>query len=146
MASPFTDLERTFFGLGGFGRRVAHLFEDTDVYAPTPFGNFTRLNIWDAGPNVVVWAEVPGMAEKDIQVTMNRDVLTISGERTHDVPEGYVAHRRERAAARFSRSVRLGIKVDVDKATAIVKNGVLSVTLPKAPEVQPRQIKITTSA
>jgi HSP20 family protein len=140
MPSPFTEFERTF------RRRVAHLFDDADVYAATPFGAFTRMNVWDAGPNVVVWAEVPGLAEKDIQLTMNRDVLTLSGERTNEPPEGYTSHRRERPAMHFSRSIRLGVKVDVDKASAVVKNGVLTVTLPKAPEMQPRQIQIRTSA
>jgi HSP20 family protein len=146
MASPFTEFERTFFGLGGLGRRVAHLFDDADVYSPTPFGAFTRINVWDAGPNVVVWAEVPGLAEKDIQLTMNRDVLTLSGERTNEPPQGYTAHRRERPAARFSRSIRLGVMVDVDRASAVVKNGVLTVTLPKAPEAKPRQIQIRAGA
>jgi HSP20 family protein len=140
MASPFTEIERVF----GFGRRGG-FFDDADVYSPTPFGSFTRINVWDAGPNVIIWAEVPGLAEKDIQLQMNRDVLTISGERTNEPPNGYTVVRRERPAVRFSRSVRLGIRVDVEKAAAVVKNGVLTITLPKAPETQPRQIQIRTT-
>lgn len=139
MVSPIT--ERTLFGLGGLGRRMAHLFEEADAGA-TPFGSWTRLNAWDAGPNLVIRAEVPGLSERDIQLTIRQDVLTLSGERNVDPPEGYSAHRRERASTRFSRSVRLGVRVDADKAVAIVKNGILSVTLPKSAEQPPRQIPV----
>lgn len=148
MAAPFTDLERTLLGWGGLGRRVAQMFEDLDqgaAYAPTPYAATTRLDVFDAGSAYVIWAEVPGLSEKDIQLTLKNDVLTVAGERKPDVPEGYQAHRRERATMRFSRSLRLGVKIEADKITATVKNGVLTVTLPKSPEATPRQIPVRAS-
>lgn len=148
MPSPFNDLERTLLGWGGLGRRVAQMFEDLEpgaAYSPTPFATWTRLDVWDNGQAYVLWAEVPGLSEKDINLTLKQDVLTISGERKQDVPEGYQAHRRERATVRFSRSVRLGVKVDAEKISATVKNGILTVTLPKAPETQPRTITVRAS-
>jgi HSP20 family protein len=143
--SPIMELERTLFGLGGFGRRVAHFFPDTDVAgvltAPT-VGSWVRVNVWDAGPNVVVQAEVPGMADNDIQISFKHDTLTIAGERPNEAPEGYTTHRRERASMRFTRSVRFGVKVDVDHASATVKNGILTITLPKHPQAGARTIAV----
>lgn len=148
MASPFTELERSLFGWGGLGRRMAQMFEDvepTAAYTPTTFASWMRLDVWDTGPSFVVWAEVPGLSEKDIQIVLKQDVLTITGERKPEVADGYQAHRRERATVRYSRAIRLGVKVDGDKVSATVKNGVLTVTLPKAPEMAPRTIAVRAS-
>jgi HSP20 family protein len=143
------ELERTLFGLGGFGRRMAHFFPEADaagvVNAPT-VGTWVRVNVWDAGPNVIVMAEVPGIPEKDIQISFKRDTLTITGERSGDAPEGYTTHRRERASMRFARAVRFGVKVDVDRATAVVKNGILTITLPKLPQQGARTITVQSAS
>ncbi|MBI5513284.1 MAG: Hsp20/alpha crystallin family protein [Deltaproteobacteria bacterium] len=101
-----------------------------------------RVTRVDEGPSVVVRAELPGLAVKDVQVSVNQDVLTLAGERRTEAPAGYAVHRRERPSLRFSRSVALPCKVDAERATAVVKDGVLTVTLPKVPEAQARQIAV----
>jgi HSP20 family protein len=69
-------------------------------------------------------------------------VLTVTGERRADAPEGYSVHRQERLPARFSRGFQLPVKVDGAGITAALKDGVLTVTMPKAAESQPRQITV----
>ena len=101
-----------------------------------------RANLIDAGSNLIVTAEVPGLSEKEIKVTPKQEVLTISGERKVQVPEGYSAHRQERAAVNFSRSFALPCRVDADRTTASVKDGILTVTLEKAADAMPRQIAV----
>jgi HSP20 family protein len=66
----------------------------------------------------------------------------VSGERRVQTPEGYSAHRQERAAINFSRSFALPCRVNADRTSASVKNGILTVTLEKAADAMPRQIAI----
>jgi HSP20 family protein len=100
------------------------------------------VNFADTGAELVLTADVPGLSEKDVQVSIEQDVLTISGERKLNAPEGYAAHRQERGAFKFTRSFNLPVRVNNEKAGATVKQGVLTVTLPKSPEAQPRRIEI----
>jgi HSP20 family protein len=126
---------------GAFGSRLADGL-------PLPFssGTWPRANLIDAGSNLVVTAEVPGLSEKDIKLTLNQEVLTISGERKVQPPEGYSAHRQERAAVTFSRSFALPCAVNAERASASVKDGILTVTLEKAAEAMPRQIAVKAQA
>jgi HSP20 family protein len=89
-----------------------------------------------------VVADVPGLRDKDVEVSLDNDVLTLSGERRTDVPEGYQVHRQERRPTRFSRSFTLPFKVNVEQLSAEMRDGILTVKLPKAPEAQPRKIAV----
>ncbi|MFN7146365.1 MAG: Hsp20/alpha crystallin family protein, partial [Myxococcota bacterium] len=115
--SPIMELERTLFGLGPLSRRMAHFFPEImdhpGVLNAPAAGGWVRVNVWDAGPNVVVVAEVPGLTEKDVQISFEKNVLTLTGERAAAVPEGYTPVRRERPGLKFTRSVRFGVPVDV---------------------------------
>lgn len=105
-------------------------------------GSWPRANLIDAGSSLIVTAEVPGLSEKEINLTLNQDVLTISGERKIQAPEGYKAHRQERPTVIFTRSFALPTPVDAERTSATVKNGILTVTLEKAADAQPRQIAV----
>ena len=105
-------------------------------------GTWPPTNLVDAGPNLVLTAEVPGLSENDVRLTLNQDVLTLSGERKVEAPQGYSAHRQERAAVSFSRSFTLPCRVNAEQTTASVKNGILTVTLQKVAEAMPKQIAI----
>lgn len=88
-------------------------------------------------------AELPGLAKDDVKITIEDKVLTLSGERAWDgekTENGY--HRVERAYGTFSRSFTLPNAVDPEKVAAKFKDGVLAISVPKAEEVKPRQIKI----
>jgi len=77
-----------------------------------------RTNLVDAGTKLILTAEVPGLSENDIKLSLNQDVLTISGERKVEAPEGYSAHRQERADVSFSRSLVLPCRVNAESASA----------------------------
>lgn len=105
-------------------------------------GTWPRTNLVDGGSNLVLTSEVPGLSEKDLKLTLNQEVLTISGERKATAPAGYSAHRQERETVNFSRSFVLPCRVNAERASAAVKNGILTVTLEKAPDAMPRQITV----
>jgi HSP20 family protein len=101
-----------------------------------------RTNLIDAGSSLILAAEVPGLSDKDVEVTLNQDVLSMTGERKVTAPEGYSAHRQERAPIKFARSFALPSKVNPERVSATVKDGVLIVKLEKATEALPRQVKV----
>lgn len=145
-----SDLERTFRLMDRLRRRMDRVLDDFDQSAESvglrlAAGNFPRANLHDTGVALVLEADLPGLGDDDVQVTLAADVLTIAGERRLELPEGYGVHRRERLPSRFSRSFALPAKVDPEKTSAVMKDGVLTVTLEKAPEVRPRQISVRVS-
>ena len=99
-----------------------------------------------SGENVFVRAELPGIKVSDLYVQVANDILTIKGERKASPDAAKVTYlRRERDYGTFARSIMLPEKVDAEKVTASYKNGVLTVTLPKAPESKPKQVVIKKS-
>jgi len=108
-------------------------------------GSWPRANLVDSGSTLMLSAEVPGLSEKDIKLSLNQDVLTVAGERATQAPEGYTTHRQERPAVQFSRSFALPCAVNADRASAVVRNGILTVTLEKASHAMPRQITVNAS-
>ncbi len=145
MLSRLTDFSDSFQLFDELRRQMDSVWDDWGVRTPERSfagAGFPRLNLFDAGAELVVEADVPGMTEKDFTLTLHEGVLTIAGERKLATPEGYAPRRQERASYKFSRSIALPAKVDAEKTTAVVKDGVLSITLAKAPEARPRQIAI----
>jgi len=150
MFSRYADASRDFALLDEFRRRMDRMWEDMDSSwqaspsNPTTYSSsaWPRINLYDGGSNLILKADVPGLSEKDVHVTLNESGLAISGERKVAPPEGYSAHRQERSSFSFSRSLTLPCKVNPEQTQASVKNGVLTVTLAKAPEAQPRQIAV----
>ena len=146
MIGYFTDLDRNFELMNQLRRRLDRVFEEVDGERGwTTTDQFPRSNIYDTGKSFLLKAEVPGLTENDVTLTLTQDVLTLAGERKVETPEGYSVHRRERLPMRFSRSFALPSKVDPEKVSATIKDGILTVTVDKAPEVQPKQISIRTS-
>jgi HSP20 family protein len=99
-------------------------------------------NVLETREAFVVKAEVPGLAEGDVSVSVEDEALLIRGERKSQVPEGYKVHVRERTPMAFARKVALPGRIDFDAVTASLKDGVLTVTLPKPNESLPRQIAV----
>jgi HSP20 family protein len=135
----WTDL---FSGLQAFRRDIDRAFStlDHDLAQEGP-----RATLSDAGETFVVSAFVPGLDEKALALSLNEDVLTVQGERQVEPPKGYTAHRRERGAYKFSRSFAFPAKVDPEKVTATLDNGVLTVTVAKSAQTKPRSIAIKTA-
>lgn len=127
-------------------REMNHLFFDFERGWPGAVRDesrsWPRATLEDTGTALVVRAELPGVEDKALDLSVEEATLTIKGERTDTPPEGYSVHRKERAAFQFSRSFALPAKVDAEGAQAVLKHGVLTVTLPKAKEARPRQISV----
>jgi len=88
-------------------------------------------------------AEVPGVALEDLSITITDDVLTLNGEIKESIFDANVkALRKERVTGKFFRTVELPYPVESDKAEAVLKNGLLNLTLPIKEAVKPRQISI----
>jgi HSP20 family protein len=102
-----------------------------------------RVDIHEEKDRFVVLADIPGVDPKDIDVTAEAGVLTIRGERhsqKRDAQNGY--ERVERVAGTFLRRFTLPESANTDSIKAKQTNGVLEVTIPKQPQVQPRRISI----
>jgi HSP20 family protein len=104
-----------------------------------------RIDVSETETTLTVTAELPGMEEKDIQITMDRDALILSGEKKTDLEEkGKNFHKVERSYGSFQRVIPLVSEVDADKVEAAFKNGVLTITCPKPASAvkQSRKINI----
>ena len=151
MFARWDDPSRTFVTLDEFRRLINRAIVGADdprwsEQTSTLSGrSWPAINLYDEGSKLVLDAEVPGLSEKDIQLSLNQNILSISGERKVETPKDYAVHRQERVAIRFARSFSLPCKVDPEKVAAQVKDGLLTVSMEKAKEAQPRQITITAS-
>ena len=125
------ELDRTFesptsgFDLGVSGR---------GVFPPT--------NVFSDKDGYIVRMEVPGIAPESLTIESHGRTLTISGKRETSAPEGASFHRHERNSGEFSRSLQLSNDLDLTKAEATCKHGMLTVRIPKKEEAKPRQIEI----
>ena len=106
-----------------------------------------RIDFSETDTEMRVAAELPGLDDKDIEVSLEHGVLTIRGERTAEEEREDAAgvRHRETFRGKLARSLRLPNEVDAEAVTAVYRNGVLTVTLPKAPTAQVRSIPITGS-
>lgn len=94
-----------------------------------------------------VKAELPGVEQKDVEVTIADDVLTIKGEKkSEEKEEGKNFYRSERSYGSFARAISLPPSVNEDKISAAFKNGVLTVTLPKSAEAKKATKKVSVKA
>lgn len=106
-----------------------------------------RINVSETDKELQVTAELPGVDEKDIDVTVSGDRLTIKGEKKSESDEkkddkGRSFRRIERSYGSFERTMALPFDIDTDKVQATFKSGVLTLTLPKPAEVQKKSKKI----
>lgn len=103
-----------------------------------------KVDILEDDNQYLIKADLPGFTDKDIDVKVDGDLLTISSkEKEAEDNQGYII--RERGARNFSRSFTLPEDVDTDNIKALVKNGILTLELPKSPEVKPRSIEVTSN-
>jgi len=124
-----------------FQREMNRLFED---FYPTRIRRaptYPAMNVWNNEEGLAITAEVPGVSSDDIDISVVGDTLTLSGNRKPDeLNEGARYHRQERGHGSFSRSFQLPFAVNVSKVDATFRNGVLTISLPRAEENKPRKI------
>jgi len=108
------------------------------------FSNWTpALDLYQTVDNVVAVVELPGMRKEDIDISLHDGMLTIAGERQSSSGDGENAERTERFSGKFRRSISLPTRVDASKVSATYKEGILTVTLPKAEEAKPKKVEVT---
>lgn len=100
----------------------------------------------DEGERLVLCADLPGFTHEDIDVTVEGDVVTLRGERKFELPAGFKVVRAERPKLRFLNQIDLPCRVAADEIEATLKDGVLTLAMPKAPEAKPRKIAIRRGA
>jgi len=138
-----------FRNLSGLQEQVNRLFESdfrgrTDESALTAWA--PSVDIYETENDLVLKADLPEVAEKDIDIHVANNMLTVRGERKFEQKvkeENYL--RVERAYGSFSRSFSLPNSVDTEAIKAEYKNGVLTVVMPKRAESRPKQVKISAS-
>jgi|SRR6476620_11854421 HSP20 family protein len=138
--------------------KLTNLRDELDRLFESPFEELSRgaqlfnggwapaLDVYEDKDNLTVKAELPGMKREDIGVSFHDGTLTISGERKSETKhEEAEVYRSERFVGKFQRTVTLPIPVKSDAVKASYKDGILTVTLPKAEEAKPKQIDINVS-
>jgi len=101
------------------------------------------VDIRETDESLILTAELPGLTKEDVQITLENQVLTLSGERKFEKEaKGENYHRIERSYGAFTRAFTLPTHVKTEKVDASFENGVLIVTLPKMEESKPRRISI----
>ena len=110
--------------------------ENEPVYVP-------RVDVRETAEGFAVVADLPGVDEKSVEATVQNRVLTSEGWTNTEKPQGYEELGREFGAGRFRRDFTLPDAVDPDRIQARVKNGVLTVAIPKKDEVKARKIQVT---
>lgn len=104
---------------------------------------FPAVNIWQGDDAIAVTAELPGVDPSELDVSVNDNLLTISGKRAApEAGDGATWHRRERGFGEFSRAIRLPFEAEDDKVEARLQNGVLRVVIGRPEEQKPRRIQI----
>jgi HSP20 family protein len=132
-------LHREFFK--EFNKALEGVSQDASSAATADWA--PAVDIEEYADKFVLYADVPGVDPKSIEVTLEKGVLTLTGNREQAVEQNGVERRRsERATGRFHRRFALPDTVDSDAVSASNRNGVLEVTIPKRPQVQPRRITV----
>lgn len=137
--TPFTEMDRLSQAMN---RLFDNTYDNAGRAAQVTWS--PAIDVTEDKDKIVLFADVPGLAEKDLDVQIEKDVLTLRGERTLDrKTDGEFARRFERVSGSFVRSFTLPQTIDVEHVTAALKDGVLTLTLPKKPEAQPKKIGIS---
>jgi HSP20 family protein len=101
------------------------------------------VDIVETKDDLVLKFDLPGIREKDVQLSITGDLLTVRGERAFEADaKEQTYHHVERVYGKFERAIQLPMPVQADKVKATYREGVLEVTLPKTEEVKPKQIRI----
>ena len=140
LTNILNDLHRIQFQMGK--NRYRDNFFGIDGF----IDNFPAVEIYSNADRTIVRVEVPGLSEKDIELSITEDILSISGEfvKSSSVENGkeYTYLRRERKTGKFQKTIELPAPVDADRAEAVLTNGILTVSFPLKEEVKPKQISI----
>lgn len=140
------EMDRFLGSMDLLRKRFNRIYHDLDRpdwrLLDNPGGYYPPTNLYELADHFEMQAELPGFGKDDLNIKIQGNYLELSGERGDETPAGHTAHRLERQAAVFSRSFTLPVDIDQEKVEAILKDGILTLKLPKAEAAKPRQIVI----
>jgi HSP20 family protein len=119
-------------------RRASGWLQDST----TSRGPFPPINVFQQGEDILAIIELPGVEKSDLHIQAQENTIRISGRKSADLPEGVSAHRRERVAGEFDRTLSFPIQVNADAIKAEYRDGILALFLPRAESDKPRTIAI----
>jgi HSP20 family protein len=133
--------------LNVFEKEMNHLFNKffgRDL-GDTSSNELPLLNIYQDQDNIYLTAELPGMATSDVTIDIEQNSIQIRGERKiENEGENLCYHKREREGGAFSRKLEFKSKIDPNKVSAELKDGILKVTMSKGEESRPKKIAVKT--
>lgn len=138
--------------ISAMSREMDRLFESMASSVPLfrplaiPASTFPLLNVWHDEGHVYAEAELPGLTMNDVEVFATPTTLTIKGSRQFQWPNDAQLIRGERRSGQFERTFQLPCEIEVDTVKASLKNGVLTVTMPKAASSRTRKIVVEAPA
>ena len=116
-----------------------------DGLLPAMFRGQPAINVWEQDAALKVEMELPGVKSEQLDIAVAGGELSVKVNAPDDFKEDITYHRRERPVGSFSRIVRLPVEVDADRVEADLRDGVLTITLPKAQSAKPRKINVTST-
>jgi HSP20 family protein len=127
--------------------RLFHQFlpelQSIQQWAHLPMRGYPPINLWEDEGTLQLEAELPGISEKELDITISGNELLIKGKRApDDLPQDATPILTERELPEFSRAIHLPCETDHDRMEASLKHGVLNVTMPKVAAARSRQIKV----
>ena len=143
--SPWDEMERWFDRVGRRGWLHPGLWEwPSHLESATAFkGGMPKVDVVDRDAEVVVRAELPGVAKEDLDVTVTNDSVTLKAHTSHEEKEEKGEYyRREMSFGEYQRTVALPHTVDGEKARATFNDGVLELTLPKVEKTSRKKVKV----
>ena len=142
------DVPATWNDMFTTRREIDRVFDRFFGQAASVTGPWSPMvDVRETKDAIEVVAELPGLRLDDVEVSIENNVLTVSGEKKQEVAEGHPEaeyHLIERRCGRFERSFTLPRTVDAEKISARFEHGLLTVTLPKAEAAKPRRVEIRT--
>ena len=130
--------------------RINRLFDDNSVrqerQVPSLEAWVPMVDITEDENEIILWVDIPGINQKEVDITISGDQLTVKGEKKSNQDNQRKYLRRERPIGPFSRTFELNIPVDTEKVTASYRDGVLEIHLPKPLEIKPRKVSIQTES
>ena len=133
---PVTELRREL-------DRLFDGFLDTDLLG-SPRA-YPAMNLWEDGERLFAEAEVPGLDMHDLEILIHGNELCVKGHRQPVDSDNATYHRRERGTGEFARYLALPVEVNADKVEAALKDGVLTIVMPKAENARARKITVKTA-
>jgi HSP20 family protein len=130
--NPWRDMRR-------LQDEVNRLFQS----AAAPRTSFPALNVYAHQGGIVITAELPGVKQDQLEITVHRDTVTLRGTRQDEPKDARAYHRRERGRGSFGRTFGLPFPVDADQVEAKLSDGVLILTLQRPEQDKPKRIRIS---